>query len=126
MHKLQIELRKFAKPEKIPLYKKFFKTGEGEYGEGDEFIGVTVPDSRKVARANIDISYEEANFIKDTFVETYALRDVTLVPVKLSEHTEDVGAEIHFETIDQIVISQLASLDGSYDKNVLIEIYNGL
>ena len=59
MHKLQIELRKLAKPEKIPIYKNFFKTGEGEYGEGDEFIGVTVPDSRKVARANIDISYED-------------------------------------------------------------------
>ena len=59
MHKLQIELRKLAKPEKIPIYKNFFKTREGEYGEGDEFIGVTVPDSRKVARANIDISYED-------------------------------------------------------------------
>jgi len=59
MHKLQIELRKLAKPEKIPIYKNFFKTGEGEYGEGDDFIGVTVPDSRKVARANIDISYED-------------------------------------------------------------------
>ena len=56
MHNLQIELRKLAKPEKIPIYKNFFKTGKGEYGEGDEFIGVTVPDSRKVAKANVDIS----------------------------------------------------------------------
>ncbi|GAG08146.1 unnamed protein product, partial [marine sediment metagenome] len=59
MHNLQIELRKLAKPEKIPIYKNFFKTGKGEYGEGDEFIGVTVPDSRKVAKANIDILYED-------------------------------------------------------------------
>ncbi|MFC2068073.1 DNA alkylation repair protein [Chloroflexota bacterium] len=59
MHNLQIELRKLAKPEKIPIYRNFFKTGEGEYGEGDEFIGVTVPDSRKVAKANVDISYED-------------------------------------------------------------------
>ena len=57
MHNLQIELRKSAKPEKIPIYKNFFKTGKGEYGEGDEFIGVTVPDSRKMAKANVDISY---------------------------------------------------------------------
>jgi len=63
MHKLQIELRALAKPEKIPIYKNFFKTGEGEYGEGDDFICVTVPDSRKVARANIDISYEDLAYI---------------------------------------------------------------
>ena len=77
---------------------------------------------------DIDISYEEANFIKDTFVETYKLRDVTLVPVKSNEHENDTGAEIHFETIDEIVVSQLASLDdtGSFDRNVLIEIYNNL
>ena len=76
---------------------------------------------------DIDISYEEANFIKDTFVDTYDLRDVTLQPMKNTEHTEETGAEIHFETIDQIVVSQLAALDsGTYDKNVLIEIYNNL
>lgn len=75
---------------------------------------------------DIDISYEEANFIKDTFISTYDLRDVTLQPIKNSEHTEDNGAEIHFETIDQIVVSQLSALDGSFDKNVLIEIYNNL
>lgn len=63
MHNLQIELRKLAKPEKIPIYKNFFKTGKGEYGEGDEFIGVTVPDSRKVAKANVDISYEDLVYI---------------------------------------------------------------
>jgi hypothetical protein len=46
--------------------------------------------------------------------------------VKSTEHEEDTSAEIHFETIDQIVLSQLTSLDGTFDKNVLIEIYNGL
>jgi hypothetical protein len=77
---------------------------------------------------DIDITYEEANFIKDTFVETYKLRDVTLIPVKNTEHEDDTGAEIHFETIDEIVIAQLSSLadTGSFDKRVLIEIYNNL
>lgn len=47
--KIQLELRKHAKPEKIPIYMNFFKTGKGQYGEGDRFIGVTVPDTRMVA-----------------------------------------------------------------------------
>lgn len=59
MHKIQLELRKHAKQEKIPIYKNFFKTGKGEYGEGDEFIGVTVPDTRKVALNNINTPLNE-------------------------------------------------------------------
>ncbi len=80
MHRLQIELRKLAKPEKIPIYKNYFKTGEGEYGEGDEFIGVMVPDSRKVARANVDISYEDlAYIIKSRIHEDRLCALITLV-----------------------------------------------
>ncbi len=56
MHSLQKELRNHAHPEKIPIYQNFFKTGKGEYAEGDVFIGITVPDTRNVARNNADIS----------------------------------------------------------------------
>jgi len=85
-----------------------------------------LPKTSAKVSLDIDISYEEANFIKDTFVETYNLRDISLVPIKNTEHMEDTGAEIHFETIDEIVITQISELYGTFDKNLLINIYNSL
>ena len=46
----QEELRKAANPEKIKIFMSFFKTGKGEYGEGDKFIGLSVPENRKIAK----------------------------------------------------------------------------
>ncbi len=44
------ELRDKSRPEKVAILARFFKTGEGEYGYGDKFIGVTVPDNRAVSK----------------------------------------------------------------------------
>ncbi len=49
-------LDKLADPVEAPNKARFFKTGKGEYGEGDSFIGVSVPDQRKTAKQ----SYRQA------------------------------------------------------------------
>ncbi len=50
------ELKKYATEGRKSSNMRFFKTGKGEYGEGDVFIGVTVPDCRKVAGTFLDSS----------------------------------------------------------------------
>ncbi len=44
------ELKKYASEKRKSSNEWFFKTGKGEYGEGDRFIGVSMPDTRKVIR----------------------------------------------------------------------------
>ena len=44
------ELKSMAEPEKAAILQRFFKTGPSQYGEGDIFIGVMVPQSRQVAK----------------------------------------------------------------------------
>jgi 3-methyladenine DNA glycosylase AlkD len=46
---LRSELKKAANPSKAKFLSGFFKTGKGEYGEGDIFLGITVPETRKIA-----------------------------------------------------------------------------
>lgn len=52
-------LRARAEPARVPVLRSFFKTGPGEYGEGDVFLGVTVPAARAVCRECRGISHKE-------------------------------------------------------------------
>ena len=56
---LKKDLRKFANQEKKEFLPKFFKTGKGEYGEGDKFLGVVVPDITKIANNYSDLKKNE-------------------------------------------------------------------
>ena len=77
---------------------------------------------------DIDISYEEATFIKETFIDTYRLREITLIPAKVTELSDyEIAGNIEFESVDQIVFSQLSSIDSNqYNPNLLLDIYRNL
>jgi len=57
--KLKAELLKIANQEKAKILSKFFKTGKGEYADGDKFLGITVPVQRKIARKYLNLSLSD-------------------------------------------------------------------
>ncbi|MFH1505895.1 MAG: DNA alkylation repair protein [archaeon] len=88
LSKLKSEMKKLASPEKAKAYQWFFKTGKGQYGEGDQFIGLTMPEIRVFAKKYLDLS------LKDT---------VTLLHSKIHEHrmTALVILTMKFEKADE-------------------------
>jgi 3-methyladenine DNA glycosylase AlkD len=53
------ELRAVSDPEKAKGLKRFFKTGPGQYGEGDRFYGIVVPSIRKIVKAHLCAAEED-------------------------------------------------------------------
>ena len=62
------ELQSLSDPEKARIMQCFFKTGQGQYGEGDVFIGVTVPDSRRAAKKFGELPLQEVKALLDSGV----------------------------------------------------------
>ncbi|MFC1801994.1 DNA alkylation repair protein [Patescibacteria group bacterium] len=56
---LKKEITLKADKKRAIVSQRFFKTGVGEYGEGDIFIGITVPESRKIAKKYKDIVFKD-------------------------------------------------------------------
>lgn len=77
---------------------------------------------------DIDISYEEATFIKETFMESHSLREITLIPQKNADLNEfAIQGNVNFESVDQIVTNQLTAIASDhYDNNLLLDIYRNL
>jgi predicted phosphodiesterase len=77
-------------------------------------------------KLDINISYEEANFIREKMAEQYGVRELQLIPIK-EEQEEFEGGDIKFESVDQIVLTQLDTIESqTVSKQTLIDIYNGI
>jgi 3-methyladenine DNA glycosylase AlkD len=60
-----------ADPEKVPGLSRFFKTGPGEYGEGDVFLGLTVPTTRRIMKQFVDLSLDQVRVLLDSEVHEH-------------------------------------------------------
>lgn len=80
MSKVIKELLKLQNKDKSLILARFFKTGKGQYGEGDKFLGITVPVSRKIARKYSDLDYTEIeSLLKNNYHEVRLVALLILV-----------------------------------------------
>jgi hypothetical protein len=113
----------YIKWENAPKYRRFMLSSILE--KTDELL---LPNMYCRVDIDLDISYEEATFIKEQFVPQYNLRELSLIQrTDLEEHAQTFKGEVNFESVDSIVYSQLGAVDSQlYDNNLLMEIYRNL
>jgi hypothetical protein len=94
----------------------------------DNAAALLAPNMHVRVELDIDISYEEANFIKETFVKDYNLREMALINVKSAAVDSDLApGDVTFESVDQIVIDQLTNIESEFfDNKLLLKIYQNL
>ena len=92
VNEIKSALQDLSIPEKAVFYPYFFKTGKGEYGEGDEFIGVTVPDQRVVSKGYFQkISLEELKQLLSSKIHEHRHCAVLMLVAKFEKAKDKKG-----------------------------------
>jgi 3-methyladenine DNA glycosylase AlkD len=94
---VKAEIRSLENPSKAKFLQRFFKTGKGEYAEGDIFLGITVPVSRSIAKKFSGLSIDDSfSLLKSKFHEE---RLIALFII--TRHFEKSTMELKKEIIDK-------------------------
>jgi 3-methyladenine DNA glycosylase AlkD len=134
LENLKKDLRKYRNKEKAKLLARFFKTGQGQYGEGDIFLGVTVPNSRLVARKYKNLPLSSIEKLIESKIHEERLVAVLILVEKYKNENEKSKKEIfefylaHAKNIDNWDLVDLSAprIVGEYlrlrDKSVLLKL----
>ena len=95
LNQLKADLRKLATPERAKSSARFFKTGPGQYGEGDQFIGVSVPDQRKVAKRYQDLVCSDAEALLMSPIHEERLTALFILVSQFRRGDEKIQKEIY-------------------------------
>jgi putative glycosyltransferase (TIGR04348 family) len=97
-------LKKHINPKKAAFFPRFFKTGKRQYGEGDKFIGVTVPFQRQVAKRFKTLPEREIKKLLDDPIHEHRLTGLLILVLQFEKSKEVARRE-------QIVRFYLDNLD---------------
>jgi 3-methyladenine DNA glycosylase AlkD len=73
LNQLKKDIQKLGSPKRAVLSERYFKTGKGEYGEGDIFLGLTVPETRATAKKYADLPLTDIETLLHDPIHEYRL-----------------------------------------------------
>ena len=82
------ELKALANPSRAFGLQKFFQTAKGQYGEGDVFLGLTVPEVRKVAAKYKNLSFQEIEKLTSSRFHEFRLCGLVILTLQFKSNKE--------------------------------------
>lgn len=92
---LKYELKQAAKPADVIILQKFFKTGKGEYGEGDIFIGVKIPQIRALVKKYSSLSLTDCEKLLQSRIHEERMTALLLLVQKFKKAKEEERLKIY-------------------------------
>ncbi len=119
------ELRRHANKKQAKTLSWFFKTGKGQYGEGDQFLGIKVPPLRELAKAFVDLSFKEVEeLLKSPYHEERLTALLILVRRYSKEKSEEAKEKIfkfYIKNMKRINNWDLVDLSAQYIIGAFLE-----
>jgi len=85
---LKQELNKLKNPARAKILQRFFKTGKGEYGEGDIFLGITNPDLKNAAKSYVSLELKDIQELLDSKIHEYRQASLFILTLKFEKAEE--------------------------------------
>jgi 3-methyladenine DNA glycosylase AlkD len=91
---IKSDLAQLSDPERAKNLSWFFKTGKGQYGEGDVFLGIPVPEQRKVAKKYVDLSLDDLQELLNSKIHEHRFTALVILISKYRKAEETGKKEI--------------------------------
>jgi 3-methyladenine DNA glycosylase AlkD len=92
--KIKTDLMQLSDPTHAKKLQRFFKTGKGEYGEGDIFIGVRVPDQRRTAKKYWNIPLTDVLVLLQSEIHEHRLTSLFILTQQFNKGDENTRQQI--------------------------------
>ena len=131
LNNLKQDLERLANKEKAVILQRFFKTGKGEYGHGDLFLGITVPEQRRIAKKYSRLSLDDLQSLLSSKIHEYRLTSLLILIEKYKNVDKKEVVDFYLRNTKNINNWDLVDLSshkilGNYllnkDKNILYKL----
>lgn len=84
------EIQSKSNSEKAKIYSRFFKTGKGEYGEGDIFLGLTMPQQREIAKKYFGLPLLKLQILLNSKIHEHRMSAGIILTHKYKKNPEEI------------------------------------
>jgi len=94
IEQIKKELKEKTDSKRAEIMQRYFKTGKGEYGEGDVFIGINMPDQRVIAKKYFQLPLAKIQYLLDSEIHEERSLGALILNYKYEKYSEQEKANI--------------------------------